>query len=234
MPRGEHLGTGGQQSHEIEGREHKKRDRDGERQDRWHSYRNGHTDARLGGIAHRRAGLRPGGPARRLACDQPGGNVSRDHGQFGIGPRRERLTCPEVELVFGQPVFHERGLEGLDRLLAVSLGRAELAAARGRCCCLVSRPCHYVPPHQRAAGKRNVITLRRPSPRRLDRVAGGLGGVGREDGFVPLRRCACDRDRPTGAVRPGRPLAGAGMPDRPGQVLAPAVAAGQNACPASR
>jgi hypothetical protein len=69
--------------------------------------------------------------------------VAGDRGQFGIGPRRERLVHPEVELAFGQPVFYERSLEYLDRLLAVGLRRAELPVACGPCCNLVFRSCHH-------------------------------------------------------------------------------------------
>ena len=52
-----------------------------------------------------------------------------------------------------------------------------------------------------------------------------------QDRFELLLRCAADRGRPAGAVYPGRPMAGDGMPDRPRPVLAAAVAARR---PASR
>jgi hypothetical protein len=47
--------------------------------------------------------------------------IAGDRGQVGIGPRRERLAHPEVELVFSQPVVYERGFELLDRLLTVGV-----------------------------------------------------------------------------------------------------------------
>ena len=73
-----------------------------------------------------RLGDRPGG--RPAAGPQPGcGRVGRDvggeRGQVGIGLRGERLACPRVELVRGQPTLRERGLEDADYLLAVSVAR---------------------------------------------------------------------------------------------------------------
>ena len=59
-----------------------------------------------------------------------GGMSDRHRGQFRVGPRRQRLAHPQVELVLGQPPLHERGLEHFDRLLAVGVGRPEAATAR--------------------------------------------------------------------------------------------------------
>src|SRR6516162_1339386 len=64
-----------------------------------------------------RLGLRAGSRAGR------GGRAGRDiggkTGQVRAGPRHERRADPQVELVLGQPALHERGLERIDRLLAV-------------------------------------------------------------------------------------------------------------------
>lgn len=65
----------------------------------------------------------------------------------------------------------------------------------------------------------------RVRPRRSDREP---GNDGRADAFALLRLCAGDRDRPAGVACPGPVMAAAGMPDRPRQVLAPAVAASRN------
>ena len=144
MARGEHLGTGDQQGHEIERRKEERRNRTpGERHDRRYRYRHGHTYARLGGSAHRRPGLRPDGRTRQLISDQPGGNVSGDRRQFRAGPRSERAAHPQVELVLGQLLLHERDLEHFDRLLPVGLRRQQVAAARPSCRQLVSRTSHH-------------------------------------------------------------------------------------------
>jgi hypothetical protein len=61
-----------------------------------------------------------------------------------MGPCRERLAHTGVELVFVQPALYERDLELLGRLLAVGVGRAEVAAVSAfRGCYLISRPCHH-------------------------------------------------------------------------------------------
>ncbi len=62
----------------------------------------------------------------------------------------------------------------------------------------------------------------RRSAREPARAAGG-------NAFALLRRCAGGRDRPQEAALPDRPVAGAGMPDRPRQALAAAAAARRNA-----
>jgi hypothetical protein len=59
--------------------------------------------------------------------------VAGDRSQFGIGPRRERVFHPEVELVFGQPLLYERVLEQFDHSLAVGPGRAEIILAPASC-----------------------------------------------------------------------------------------------------
>lgn len=69
-------------------------------------------------------------------------------------------------------------------------------------------------------------------PQRCQRRSHGPAATGGEDAFVLLRRYAGDRDRPTGAARPGRPTAGAGMTAALHQVLAAAVTAYRNAYPA--
>jgi hypothetical protein len=61
--------------------------------------------------------------------------VAYDRGQFGVGPRRERLAHPRVKLSFGQPVLHERCLEQLDHVLTVGAGRAEAAITSVSCGC---------------------------------------------------------------------------------------------------
>jgi hypothetical protein len=48
--------------------------------------------------------LRPGGLARRLVGRPRGGDVGREDAQLGVGPCDQRLACPRVEFVFGQPV----------------------------------------------------------------------------------------------------------------------------------
>jgi hypothetical protein len=74
------------------------------------------------------------GGLRRI---QSGGQVSGQGGQFGVGPRRQRLAHPQVELVHGQHSLHERGLEHADHLLAVGVRGAQVTA--------VSRPyCHFI------------------------------------------------------------------------------------------
>jgi len=81
----------------------------------------------------RRTGRSPGarGGVGRLGCGQPGGQVSGDGGQLRVGPRRQRLACPQVEFVLGQPSLHEGGFQGADDLLTVGVGRPEIAVARG-------------------------------------------------------------------------------------------------------
>jgi hypothetical protein len=61
------------------------------------------------------------GGLRQLGSGQPGGNAGGDCGQVRVGPRRERLADPQVELVSGQPFLHEGGLEQFDRLLAIGI-----------------------------------------------------------------------------------------------------------------
>jgi hypothetical protein len=96
-------------------------------------------------MAHRR----PGRLARRLICDLPSGDVGGDRGQFRIGPRRECLAYPRIKLVFGNPTMHKRGLEHVDYVLAVSMGRPEAAAAHRGYRHLVFRLCcHQRLPHQ--------------------------------------------------------------------------------------
>ena len=46
-----------------------------------------------------------------------------DRGQLRVGLRRERLACPRVKLVLGQPALYERGLECVNHLLPVGMGR---------------------------------------------------------------------------------------------------------------
>jgi hypothetical protein len=57
--------------------------------------------------------------ARPLGSGQPGGDSGGNHGQLRACTRGERLAYSLVELVLGQPILYERGLERVDRLLAV-------------------------------------------------------------------------------------------------------------------
>jgi len=66
---------------------------------------------------------------RRLRTDQPGRDVSGEGAQVRIGPRREHLADPQVELVLGQAALHERGLEHVDHLLAVGVRGPQVAVA---------------------------------------------------------------------------------------------------------
>ena len=116
-------------------------------------------------MAHRRPTLRPGRVGRRLVCDLPGGDVGGDRGQFRIGPRRERLAYPRVKLVFGNPTMHKRGLEHVDYVLAVSMGRPEAAAGRRGYRHLVFRLCcHRRLPHHHGAAKPSAAALGWPAP----------------------------------------------------------------------
>ena len=80
-----------------------------------------------------------------------------------------------------------------------------------------------------AVAGRSVVLTRWPGlsrPRgRPRRSARELATPGGKDAFAQLRRCAGGRDRPGEAACPGRPMAGAGAPDRPRQMLAAAVTA---------
>jgi hypothetical protein len=84
----------------------------------------------------------PGGLGRQR-CGQPGGQVSGEGGQLRVGPRRQRLAHPQVELVFGQHALNERGLEGADHLFAVGVRGAQVTAASRSCRDLISQPCHH-------------------------------------------------------------------------------------------
>ena len=75
--------------------------------------------------------------------DAAGGNVAGKSGELGIGPRGERLAHPRVKLVLVQPTLHERGLERVDHLLAVGMGRPKAATVFPGCCSFVSRACHH-------------------------------------------------------------------------------------------
>jgi hypothetical protein len=111
-------------------------------------------------MAHRRPAQNAGRAARRLVCDLPGGDVSGDDGQFRIGPRPECLAYPRIKLVFGHPTMHKRGLEHVDYVLAVSIGRPEAAAGRRGYCHLVFRLCcHQRLPHQDGAAKPSAAAL---------------------------------------------------------------------------
>jgi hypothetical protein len=80
---------------------------------------------------------------RRLRTDQPGRHVSGEGAQVRIGPRREHLADPQVELVLGQAALHERGLEHVDHLLAVGVRGPQVAVASRARRYLVPRPdCH--------------------------------------------------------------------------------------------
>jgi hypothetical protein len=83
---------------------------------------------------------RPAGLAGWLGAGRPGGDVSGERGQLRVGPRGKRLAHPHVELVLVQPALHERGLERGDHVLAVGVGRPQVAAARH---CPLVRSCHH-------------------------------------------------------------------------------------------
>jgi hypothetical protein len=80
-------------------------EKDGDRQAQANAQPDGHaTDV----VAHRRAvPLADRLPWRRGGCG-PGGDVGGKGGQFGVGPRGERLAQPGVEFVFVQPAVGER------------------------------------------------------------------------------------------------------------------------------
>jgi hypothetical protein len=102
--------------------------------------REGREGKRRGGflfLVHRS----PGGRGR-AGCGQPGGEVSGDRRQLRVGPRRQRLAHPQIQLIPVQPPLHERGFEGADHLLAVRVRCPQVTAASCSRCYLVSRPCH--------------------------------------------------------------------------------------------
>jgi hypothetical protein len=70
-----------------------------------------------------------GGCARWLVWDWRGRDVGGDRGQLRVGLRRERLAHSYLELILGQPLLRERGLEHFNRLLAVGIRRPQVAAA---------------------------------------------------------------------------------------------------------
>lgn len=85
-----------------------------------------------------RPGQRPAGGAGGRGRDVAGipdcsRDVGQERGQVGIGPRGERLARPRVEFVRSQPTLRERGLEGADYLLAVSVARPESAVVPRSC-----------------------------------------------------------------------------------------------------
>jgi len=99
----------------------------------------------------------PGRP-RGLGCCQRGGNVGGEGVQFRVG--REYLADPQIELVFGQPSLHERGLERVEYLLAVGLRRYQAAAVARTRCCLVSGHSYLTGfPMSTIYGKRSVPVL---------------------------------------------------------------------------
>jgi hypothetical protein len=79
-----------------------------------------------------------------LSPGQAGRQVGGERGEVAVGPRRQYLPDPQVELVPGQPPLHERGLKGVDHLLAVGVRRSQVAAASCTCY-LVTRCCHAAP-----------------------------------------------------------------------------------------
>ena len=111
-------------------------------------------------MAHRGPTLRAGPVARLLVCDLPRGEVGGDYGQFRIGPRRECLAYPRIKLVFGNPTLHKRGLEHVDYLLAVSIGRPEAAAARGYRHLAFRLRCHRRLPYQHGMAKPSAAALK--------------------------------------------------------------------------
>ncbi len=83
--------------------------------------------------------FRPGGLGQ-LWYGQPGGQVSGESGQFRVGPRRQRLAHPQVELVLGQHARHKSSLKGADHLLAIGMRRPQVTTASCHCCHLISGP----------------------------------------------------------------------------------------------
>ncbi len=130
--------------HPQDERDHEDRHRKGRPVRRQHRYRQ-HADACGGRAGHRRDCLLvhrfPGG-LRRPGSGQPGGDVAGEGGEVRVGPRRQSPADPQVELVPVQPSLHEGGLEHLDHLLAVGVGRPQAAMAARARRYLVSRPCH--------------------------------------------------------------------------------------------
>src|SRR5262249_36866574 len=87
-------------------------------------------------------------------------------GQLRIGPRYKRPARPRGELVLGQPAPYERVLEDVDHLLAVSIGRPDVAPALyGRHLVPRSRRHQHLLPRQRVQNPRwtpPTITISSP------------------------------------------------------------------------
>jgi hypothetical protein len=138
-PRAAHLGSDEEQGHEsAAGRPQSQRSphrtpgKEGhqEYQCRKQARANDRAFARRQVRMGRRIGLcRPGlWPRRR--CGQPGRNIGGNQGQFGEGARSERLADPGVELILGHQAVHVCGLERVDHVLTVGVGRPQAAVAR--------------------------------------------------------------------------------------------------------
>jgi hypothetical protein len=69
----------------------------------------------------------PGRPPERRSGRRDAGG---DRCQLRVVTGGERLADARVELVLGQPALRERGLEHVDRLVAVGVRRQHVAAAR--------------------------------------------------------------------------------------------------------
>jgi Domain of unknown function (DUF1905) len=118
------------------------------------------------------------GCARHGPC-HPGRDVGDYRRQVGVGPRRQGLAHPQVEVILGQHALHKRSLKNMDDLLAVGVRCPQVTAASRVCSQFVIRPCHGY--HLRAyttpslAGQKRRITTPRASP--------GARGIS-DDGYM--------------------------------------------------
>src|SRR5215470_11486504 len=90
--------------------------------------------------------------------------VGGERGEVRIGPCGKHLADPYVQLVPGQPALHERGLDGVDHVLAVSVRRPQTAVIGYGCGHLVARFCDHRPTSPREQCKKSVT---RPTARLL-------------------------------------------------------------------
>jgi ADP-ribose pyrophosphatase YjhB (NUDIX family) len=127
----EDLAAGGEQGHEVEDHaERECREAEDRGEEDKTDKRDGHRQARLGGVAHRLAdGLNRRASLDRLGREvsEAGRDVGRERGQVRVGAGGQGLGHPGVELVLGQAALHEGGLEGTDHALSIGMGGPEPA-----------------------------------------------------------------------------------------------------------